>query len=109
MSLKDSPGTCTVNVIGFVICLNTHKHYIYIYVYIWCAVWNLVAIKTTFVDVVSYLIWHQDHWLYRYDDPYTSTHTKLIESLFILCLDTSNKSGEVCIINVVESVDPDKI
>ena len=38
MSLKDSPGTCTVNVIGFVICLNTHKHYICIYlcIYIMC-------------------------------------------------------------------------
>ena len=32
MSLKDSPGTCTVNVIGFVICLNTHKHYISVYI-----------------------------------------------------------------------------
>ena len=38
MSLKDSPGICTVNVIGFVICLNTHKHiYIsYIYVHVMC-------------------------------------------------------------------------
>ena len=41
MSLKDSPGTCTVNVIGFVICLNTHKHY-YVYMYLSMHIYNVL-------------------------------------------------------------------
>ena len=36
MSLKDSPGTCTVNVIGFVICLNIYIYISYIYVHVMC-------------------------------------------------------------------------